>query len=396
MRTGWLDTTLGDIAEIVSGATPKTSIDEFWDGGVPWATPRDLSDLDGAFIKSTPRTLSAAGLKSCAATLLPAHSVMLSSRAPIGLVAINAVPMATNQGFKSLVPDRSRVDPRFLYWWLRCHRPQLEAMGNGATFKEISKKIVSAVRIDLPPIDEQRRIAAVLDAADALRAKRREAVTKLGTLTQAILIDMFGDPIRNERGWPVRSLRETCSRIQIGPFGSLLHKSDYVEGGIPLVNPMHIVDGVITPHREQTINSQKYTQLMSYRIETGDVVMGRRGEMGRVAIVGEHEAGFLCGSGSLYMRPDPDYVIPQYIAAALSSARGRRCLENSAQGVTMLNLNSDIVGSFMLGLPPIELQLEFSAMLAAHSELKAGLRNHATTLDELFASLQQRAFRGEL
>ena len=162
MNADWIDTTLGDIAEIVSGATPKTAVDEYWNGAVHWATPKDLSKLDGAFIESTLRTISVAGLKSCAATVLPAHSVMLSSRAPIGLVAINTVPMATNQGFKSLIPDRTRVGSKFLYWWLRCHRPQLEAIGNGATFKEISKRIVAAVRIDLPPIVEQRRIASML------------------------------------------------------------------------------------------------------------------------------------------------------------------------------------------------------------------------------------------
>ena len=369
MKTTWVDTTLGEIAEIVSGATPKTSVGEYWDGAIPWVTPKELSSLEGSFIDSTERTLTEAGLKSCAASLLPARSILLSSRAPIGLVAVNGVPMATNQGFKSLVPDGNRVDSKFLYWWLRSHRARLEAMGNGATFKEVSKKVVARVKINVPPIEEQRRIAAVLDAAEGLRAKRRHALAKLDSLTQAVFHDMFGDPVRNERGWPVHSLGEACLKIQIGPFGSLLHKSDYVEGGIPLVNPMHIVEGGIRPRAGQTINSEKYTQLRRYHMQVGDVVMGRRGEMGRVAIVGAHEAGYVCGSGSLYMRPDPVCVIPRYIAAALSSNRARHRLESSAQGVTMFNLNSDIVGDFVLGLPPIELQQAFSLKLTAHSEL---------------------------
>jgi len=396
VKTAWVRTTLGEIAEIVSGATPTTSVGEYWGGGIPWVTPKELNGLEGPSIASTERTLTEAGMKSCAASLLPPQSVLLSSRAPIGLVAINDVSMATNQGFKSLVPDGDRVDAKFLYWWLRCHRARLEAMGNGATFKEVSKKVVDGVAIDLPPTEEQRRIAAVLDAAETLRTKRRQALTKLDELPRAVFHEVFGDPVRNERGWPLHTLRDVCLKIQIGPFGSLLHKSDYVEGGIPLVNPMHIVGGTIRPHRRQTISLQKYAQLEAYCMEVGDVVMGRRGEMGRVAIVGECEAGFLCGSGSLYLRPDPDSVTSPYIAAALSSARGRRRLENSAQGVTMLNLNSEIVGGFELGLPPIELQREFSTTLMAQGELKAGLRGHATALDTLFASLQQRAFRGEL
>ncbi len=273
---------------------------------------------------------------------------------------------------------------------------QIASASDGGVQKGVNASKLKKLLVPLPALGEQRRIAAALDAADALRARRRRALLKLDDLAPAIFHDMFGDPVRNERGWPFHALKEACSRIQIGPFGSLLHKSDYIEGGIPLVNPMHIVEGAIQPRRDQTISSQKYAELKPYRMRKGDVVMGRRGEMGRVAVVGDDEAGFVCGSGSLYLRPDPDCVTPAYMAAALSSARGRRHLEKSAQGVTMLNLNSDIVGSFGLGLPPVELQQTFCAVLAAKEGLKAALRDHATVLDELAASLQQRAFRGEL
>src|SRR4051794_20551743 len=109
---------LREIAQIVSGATPKTGVAEYWGGHVQWATPADLSRLAGPYIHETPRTLTDAGVKSCATTILPAGSVLLSSRAPIGHVAINSVPMATNQGFKSLVPG-SNVDAKYLYHWLR-------------------------------------------------------------------------------------------------------------------------------------------------------------------------------------------------------------------------------------------------------------------------------------
>jgi type I restriction enzyme S subunit len=129
MTTGWPEVPLGDVATIVSGATPKTSREEYWDGDICWATPQNLSDLGTKYISDTPRKLTAAGLKSCSASILPAGSVLLSSRAPIGLVAINRVPMATNQGFKSLVPDDSRLYASYLYWWLVTNRSRLEKMG---------------------------------------------------------------------------------------------------------------------------------------------------------------------------------------------------------------------------------------------------------------------------
>ena len=110
----WARAALAEVATIISGATPKTGVAEFWDGGIPWATPKDLSELGTATIARTPRTISDAGLRSCGATILPAGSVLFSSRAPIGHVAINAVPMATNQGFKSLVPKAGKLNAVYL------------------------------------------------------------------------------------------------------------------------------------------------------------------------------------------------------------------------------------------------------------------------------------------
>jgi len=123
---------LGQLCEIVSGATPKTSIAGYWDGDIDWATPADLSRLRGAYIDETPRKITAAGLATCAASLLPVGSVLLSSRAPIGHVAINTRLMATNQGFKSLVPNPELLDAKYLYYWVRAHKDYLQSLGNGA------------------------------------------------------------------------------------------------------------------------------------------------------------------------------------------------------------------------------------------------------------------------
>src|SRR5206468_2529119 len=123
----------------------------------------------------------------------------------IGHVAVNTVPMATNQGFKSFIPKPGRVHAKFLYWWLRSHRAYLEGLGNGATFKEVSKEVVARIEIKLPPLAEQRRIAEVLDRAEELRAKRRAALAQLDNLTQSIFLDLFGD-FRSHRSVPLESL----------------------------------------------------------------------------------------------------------------------------------------------------------------------------------------------
>lgn len=199
--TSWQRAKLGDCCEIVSGSTPSTTDSANWDGEICWATPKDLSALQSAYIRDTSRKITVVGLNSCAATLLPVGSVLFSSRAPIGHVAINTVPMATNQGFKSLIPAPERLHAKYLYYWLRTNRARLESLGNGATFKEVSKEIVSRVELPVPPLAEQRRIAEILDKADALRTKRRAALAQLDTVTEAIFLEMFGDPDKNTRSW---------------------------------------------------------------------------------------------------------------------------------------------------------------------------------------------------
>ena len=197
----WPVATVGEVCEVVSGATPRTGKPEFWDGNVPWVTPKDLSELGQKHLSDTPRKITKAGLKSCSARMLPAQSVLFSSRAPIGLVAINTIPVCTNQGFKSLVPRFDLVSPDFLFWWLKAQEKHVQSKERGATFKEVSKKIVEDLQIPLPPLPEQKRLAGILDAADALRAKRREALAQLDTLLQSTFLDMFGDPVTNPMGW---------------------------------------------------------------------------------------------------------------------------------------------------------------------------------------------------
>jgi len=148
--------------EIVSGATPRRNVPEFWNGDIAWVTPKDLSKLDKKVLADTPEGITREGLNSCSAKILPKGALLFSSRAPIGHVAITGRPMATNQGFKSLIP-LDDVDVNYLYWCIKHITPSIIAKGRGATFKEVSKEIVENVEIPLPPLEEQKRIAAILD-----------------------------------------------------------------------------------------------------------------------------------------------------------------------------------------------------------------------------------------
>ena len=159
----WLWATLGEVATVVSGGTPKTSRGEYWNGDIPWITPADLSGYKSKEIRHGARFITQAGLSGSSARLLPAGTVLFSSRAPIGYVAIAARAMATNQGFKSFVPP-AEIDPSFLYWYLRSAKSLALSAASGTTFKELSKKRAASLDFPLAPLPEQHRIVAKVDS----------------------------------------------------------------------------------------------------------------------------------------------------------------------------------------------------------------------------------------
>ena len=163
----WKTCTISDLGTIVGGATPSTKDTANYDGGsIPWITPKDLSDFKGRFIKHGERNITEKGLNSCSTQLMPRHSVLFSSRAPIGYVAIAENELCTNQGFKSVVPNES-TDYMFLYYLLKYNKDAIEHMGSGTTFKEVSGATMRSVQVTVPvAIGDQKRIAEILSSID--------------------------------------------------------------------------------------------------------------------------------------------------------------------------------------------------------------------------------------
>lgn len=182
-------TTLGKCCEVVSGATPRRDRQEYWDGDIPWVTPKELGSLEDTVLRQTEESITEAGFKSCSTRMLPAGSVLFSSRAPIGLVAIAGIELCTNQGFKSFIPGPD-VDSGYLYWWLKHHAAAIAQRGNGTTFAEISKEGIERVPIALP-LAEQRRVAAVLNRVEGAALGHRAAIAELRRLGSRLSHDAF-------------------------------------------------------------------------------------------------------------------------------------------------------------------------------------------------------------
>jgi type I restriction enzyme S subunit len=386
----WTTAALGDVCDIVSGAPPRTSEKRFWGGNILWTTPKDLSDLDGAYLDRPSRTITEEGLKSCATSLLPENSILLSSRAPIGLVAINTVPMATNQGFKSLVPDRRRVDSKFLFHWLKSRTSFLQGLGNGATFKEISKAVVERIEIPLPPLEEQRHIATILDKADALRRKRKCAFTLLGKLTDTLIVQLLDAPRNIQLG----------EIILDGPTNGLYKPSkDYGEG-VPILRINNFYDGEIVDVLSLRRLSVTNSELSRFKLTNDDIVINRVNSLeylGKSAIVRGLLEPTVYESNMTRFSLNKSIMLPEVCIALLQTPDTKRqILAKAKNAVNQSSINQRDVCSLRLALPAMEIQQKFVARAQRVAALAAIVIASEVSLNTLFSSLQSRAFSGQL
>ena len=377
---------LGDICEIVSGSTPKTSIEEYWDGDIKWITPAEIND-DTYIVTDSVRKITDLGAKKTGLSPFPEGTVILSSRAPIGKVAIAGCAMCCNQGFKNLICSEKILN-KYLYWFLKGNTSFLNSLGRGATFKEISKSIVSQIEINVPDIEYQKEAVDILEKVSEVISLRKQELTALDDLIKARFVEMFGDPVANPYGYEKVALSE-LAEIKIGPFGSLLHKEDYIEGGHALLNPSHIIDGKVTPDNKLTISAEKFLELSAYHLKKDDVVLGRRGEMGRCAVVPCD--GYLCGTGSLVIRKKGE-VTADYIQKIISFPSFKKLIEDMAVGQTMPNLNVPIVSNFQIIKPPMGIQNSYYRFVEQVDKSKVAVQKALDETQRLFDSLMQKYF----
>ena len=373
--------TISEIGDIISGATPKTNVLTNFGGEIPWLTPADLSGYTEKYISHGARNLTQQGYDSCSTHLIPAGTVLLSSRAPIGYVAIAKNEICTNQGFKSIVP-KAFVNSEFLYYQLKSLKNTLQNLGSGTTFKELSAKKLATVQVVIPSLEEQESIVSKIEELfsklDASVAELKTAKEKLKVYRQAVLKEAFTG--FTQKG--LVEISEIVEDIRIGPFGTMLHKADYVSGGVPVINPQHIKKLSIIPSEKVTVSQEKYVELAPYQLKENDIIMGRRGEMGRAAAITKVEAGWICGTGSILFRLKPEYDATFY-SQILSSPDAVHYLEDHATGTTMKNLNESIVKH--IPVPKVTRQMQEE--IVSKSEEKTSICDSIEqTID---ASLQQ-------
>lgn len=261
---------------------------------------------------------------------------------------------------------------------------------SGATIPHIYFKDYGKDLIPVPSLKIQEKIVSELDKINELIRLKKEQLKDYDNLAQSIFYEMFGDPVENEKGWEVKKIGDLAI-VKTGPFGSMLHKEDYITDGIPLVNPIHMKNFKIVPDMEFTISKEKACELENYMLQNNDVVFARRGDIGRCAIVSEIEKGYLCGTGSLFVRftEDIESVFIMYIIRSESFSKH---LVSKAKGATMLNINSNTIADLEIPLSPLPLQHLFAQRIEQIERQKSAVQKSITDLETLLASRMQYWF----
>jgi type I restriction enzyme S subunit len=305
---------------------------------------------------------------------------------------------AIDTTFYTEIINPNEVDLRYLYYALKTSNLARHTITT--SIPGLNRDDIYRTSIFLPLIDEQRRIAAILDKADALREKRRQAINKLDTLLQGVFLDMFGNPIKNPKGWEIKllgDLGEGKDAIVDGPFGSAINVAeDYADqGDVPIIRTKNVSPFRFVTEDLKFISNEKFETVKRSQVLPNDIVLTKVGTIGNVCIFPPlFERAVLSTTGSCRIRPDQKLVNTEYLAFFLHLYKPEM-LKLAAQGVQAF-LNMRHIKSFRVPLPPLERQEAFASKVDKIRKLKNRFDQSARKLEGLFYSIQQRAFDGEL
>lgn len=385
---------LGDICEIVSGSTPKTSVAEYWGGDLKWITPAELND-NSYVITDSARKLTELGVKKTGLSPLPKGTVILSSRAPIGKVAIAGCEMYCNQGFKNLICS-DKINNRYLYWFLKRNTEFLNSLGRGATFKEISKQIVASIEINVPELDQQLAAVKQLEQISTIIQLRRKQLQKLDELVKARFVEMFGDPDTN----PMRWKKVNISFVVDGKIsnGFFVKRDDYREdGNVKILGVSNVVNRMYSNIENLPTTNGTDTNIAKYGVKYGDLLFCRSSlvaeGIGKASIVPEDAPKNVLFECHVIRFPlNLEKCIPEYIQTLSTTDYFRKQIIAQSKTATMTTISQDGILKTEIILPSFERQQQFYTFVKQVNKSKAFIQKASNEAQLLFNSLMQKYF----
>ncbi|HLR91805.1 MAG TPA: restriction endonuclease subunit S [Atopostipes sp.] len=399
----WKIVKIEEIGEVVGGGTPSTRNPKYFGGEIAWITPKDLSGYDSKYISRGERNITELGFKNSSAKLMPKNTVLLSSRAPIGYVAIAANDISTNQGFKSVICDEEKINPEFLYYIFKISKRRLESVASGTTFKEVSGKKVKEFKIPLPPLNEQLSIISILNRLDKKIELNNSIISNLEELAQTLFKRWFVDfEFPNEEGKPYKSSGGKMVESELGVIpegwdvGTVSDIAEVVMGqspksstyneeqrGIPLINGA-------SDFKKDKIEPLKHTTDPKRLSQKGDYLFGVRATVGNVTYVDKEYA---LGRGVGVARVK-DKKYGEYLYFHLINGINR--LKYGATGSVYINFTRNDLTNMKLVMSSREIIELFHENTLSIFEEKHNLLKQSRVLENLRDTLLPKLLSGEI
>lgn len=353
MRDGWIETSLGEIADVVGGGTPSTKIGEYWDGDIVWLTPTEITSQDGKVVSDSIRKITDLGFKNSGAQMLPINSVILTSRASVGYVALSGKELCTNQGFQSLIPKPS-VLSKFIMFWIQQNRSEFESRSAGSTFKEISKSNVKSIKILLPPLPEQKRIVDLISSVDSYIDALQQQLERAKKSRNAVLHELL---TQSGEDWVETTLGEAAEVImgrQLSPSKKLGTRPR------PYIRAANIGSWGINL---EDIYEMDFTAIEEERFacQVGDTILvegGNEKSVGCPALITEKESGLCIQNTVIRSRSKNSKVLdPNFQYHLLRFMFWRGDFAQLCAGTTIMHLGQKRAEVVPISIPPLEEQL---------------------------------------
>ena len=367
-----------DIARVLNGSTPSTKCPKYYDGDILWITPKDLSDQKGKYIYAGERTITQEGYDSCSTEMIPKDNILMSSRAPIGLLAINKVDCCTNQGFKSLVVDKTKCSEEYLYYYLKYHIKEIEALGSGTTFKEVSKDSMEKYEIELPELSKQEKIVNILADLDEKIINNNAINAELESMAKTIYDYWFlqfefpnedgkpykssgGKMVWNEElkreipeGWEVSDLSKLCDFNN----GINYDKEELGDKDYKIVNVRNISSTTLLLDKSDldTI-CLKSNQADKYLVEDDDILIARSGTPGAVRLL-ESDVNDIIYCGFIIRCKPKNKEQRYYLTYSLKLLEGSNATKTG--GSILQNVSQETLKQISVCIPPNEIVKKYN------------------------------------
>jgi len=391
--TSWQVKRLGEVAEVVSGGTPDTRVEEFWNGNIQWITPSEITKVGKRISKPTEKQITEKGLRASSAVLIPANSIILCSRATIGECAINDYEITTNQGFKNLIIKDGAIT-EFVYYWVKLNKKALLRISSGSTFLEFSKNDLEKLEINLPPVGEQGRIVGVLEVWDEYIEGLKRKVALKEELKKGLMQQIFGQKLRvgkNTTEWQKVKLGDLCKKAKSGGTPTATKEIYYDGGDIPFLAISDMTEqGKYLSRTSKFITQLGLENSSAWIVPKKSLIYSMYASVGLPSI---NNIEMATSQAMMNILPN-EKVNLEFLYYYLLDFRKYiyRYVETGTQG----NINADIVKNLPILLPSLKEQEKIAEILANCDEEIELLKNKLSAIQQQKKFLLRNLITGEI